>query len=93
MVAPQLERDISHITHRLHEQHPACRRKSSLHQRRQRGAALGGPGAPVVSNRVLQEDQVQELQVDCGFHVVLNARSLTKSMPDRDGGPAVVANF
>jgi hypothetical protein len=26
--------------HRLHEQHPACRRKSLLHQRRQRGAAL-----------------------------------------------------
>jgi hypothetical protein len=33
---------------------------------------------------VLQEDQVQELQVDCGFHVVLNARSLAKSMLNRD---------
>jgi hypothetical protein len=26
---------------------------------------------------------------DCGFHVVLNARSLTKFMPDRDEGAAV----
>ena len=33
---------------------------------------------------------MRELQVDCGFHVVLNARSLsTKSMPDRDEGSAV----
>jgi hypothetical protein len=35
----------------------------------------------------MQEDQVQELQVDCGFHVVLNARSLTKYMLDRDEDP------
>jgi hypothetical protein len=35
---------------------------------------------------------VQELQVDCGFHVVLNARSLTKFMPDR-GEDSAVANL
>jgi hypothetical protein len=29
---------------------------------------------------------MQELQVACGFHVVLNARSLTKSMLDHDKG-------
>jgi hypothetical protein len=38
---------------------------------------------------VLQEDQVQELQFDCGFHVILNLRSLTKSMLDRDEDSAV----
>jgi hypothetical protein len=32
---------------------------------------------------------VQELQVDCGFHVVLNARSLTKFVLDRDEDSAV----
>jgi hypothetical protein len=37
----------------------------------------------------MQEDQVQELHVDRGFHVVLNARSLTKFMLDRDEDSAV----
>jgi hypothetical protein len=32
---------------------------------------------------------VQPNGVDCGFHVVLNARSLTKFMLDRDEGSAV----
>ena len=45
----------------VHNQHPACRRKSLN-------------------------------LLDCGFHVVLNARSLTKYMLDRDEG-APVANL
>jgi hypothetical protein len=32
---------------------------------------------------------VQPNSVDCGFHVVLNVRSLTKSMVDRDEDSAV----
>jgi hypothetical protein len=32
---------------------------------------------------------VQPNSVDCGFHVVLNARSLTKFMLDRDKNSAV----
>jgi hypothetical protein len=31
---------ISHTSPAVHDQHPACRRKSLLHQRRQRGATL-----------------------------------------------------
>jgi hypothetical protein len=45
----------------VHNQHPACRRKSLN-------------------------------PLDCGFHVALNARSLTKYMLDRDEG-APVANL
>jgi hypothetical protein len=38
MTAPIRTRYLAH--HRLHEQRPACRRESSLHQRRQRRATL-----------------------------------------------------
>jgi hypothetical protein len=80
-----LERDISHITGCTNNiQHVVGRVRytnvASVEQRCPWGARR---------QWVLQEDQVQELQVDCGFHVVLNARSLTKFMLDRDEGSAV----
>jgi hypothetical protein len=75
---------IRHVVHRVRFTNVA-----SMDQRYPRGAHR---------QWVLQEDQVQELQADqavqklqaaSGFHIVLNARSLTKFMLDRDEGPAV----
>jgi hypothetical protein len=46
------------------------------------------PGA-LSKNPLRLEVAEQPNSVDCGFHVVLDARSLTKFMLDRDEGAAV----
>jgi hypothetical protein len=80
-----LERDISHIigcTNNIQHVVGGVRytNAASVEQRYPWGARR---------QWVLQEDQLQELQFHCGFHVVLNARSLTKFMPNRNEDSAV----
>jgi hypothetical protein len=51
--------------------------------------AVGVDPATLSKNPLRLKVAVQPNSVDCGFHVVLNARSLTKFMLDRDEGSAV----
>jgi hypothetical protein len=54
--------------------------------------AVGVDAGTLSKNPLRLNVSVQPNALDCGFHVVLNARSLTKYMPDRDED-APVANL
>ena len=51
--------------------------------------AVGVDPGTLSKNPLRLDVTLQPNPVDCGFHVVLNARSLTKFMLDRDEGAAV----